>query len=104
VSFSINEPTHHPPFTPHYSPLTIHHSQFSTFAINITGMNTIIIKPKTKEEQDFLTRLLKKMNIDANLVEEPMPNYETRKAMEEVQRKRGTKVKDSQELFTKLEI
>ncbi|MBC8462616.1 MAG: hypothetical protein H8D67_32015 [Deltaproteobacteria bacterium] len=67
-------------------------------------MNTIIIKPKTKEEQDFLTRLLKKMNIDANVVEEPLPNYTTRKAMEDVNDKKGTKVKDAQELFTKLGI
>jgi hypothetical protein len=67
-------------------------------------MNTIIITPKTKEEQDFLTDLLKKMNIDANIVEEPLPNYETRKAMEDVKVKKGTKVKNAQELFTKLGI
>ena len=67
-------------------------------------MNTIIIKPKTKEEQDFLTQLLKKMNIDANVVKEHSPNYETRKAMEEVHLKKGTKVKDAHELFTKLGI
>ena len=67
-------------------------------------MNTIIIKPRTKEEQNFLTRLLKKLNINMNIVEEPSPNYETRKAMEDVQGKRGTKVKDSQELFTELGI
>ena len=67
-------------------------------------MNTIIIKPKTKEEQDFLTRLLKKMNIDVNVVEEPSPNYETLKAMKEVHMKKGTKVKDAHELFTKLGI
>jgi hypothetical protein len=48
-------------------------------------MSTIVIKPKTKEEQNFITRLLKKMNIDVNVVEEPTPNYETRKAIEEVQ-------------------
>jgi len=65
---------------------------------------TIVIKPKTKEEQDFLTDLLKKMNIEANVVEEPMPNYETRKAMEDVHQKKGKKVKDAQELFPKLGI
>jgi hypothetical protein len=31
-------------------------------------MSTIVIKPKTKEEQNFITRLLKKMNIDVNVV------------------------------------
>mgnify|MGYP006971728400 CR=1 FL=1 len=67
-------------------------------------MTTIVIKPKTKEEQDFLTSLLQKMNIDANIVEEPSPNYETRKAMEEVELKKGTKVKNTKELFTKLGI
>ncbi len=67
-------------------------------------MSTIVIKPKTKKEQDFLTRLLKKMNIEANVVEEPAPNYETRKAMEDVHQKKGKKVKDAQELFTKLGI
>jgi hypothetical protein len=67
-------------------------------------MTTIVIKPKTKEEQDFLTHLLEKMNIEASVVEELMPNYETRKAMEDVHQKKGKKVKDAQELFTKLGI
>jgi len=67
-------------------------------------MSTIVIKPKTKEEQDFLTSLLKKMNIDVNVVEESSPNYETQRAMEDVQQKKGTKVKDAKELFTKLGI
>lgn len=67
-------------------------------------MTTIVIKPKTKQEQDFLTRLLKKMNIDMNLVEEPLPNYETKMAMEDVQGKKGNKVKDAKDLFTKLGI
>jgi len=74
------------------------------FAINLHIMNRIIIKPKTKEEEDFLTRLLKKMNIAMNLVEEPLPNYETKKAMEDVHLKKGKKVKDSKELFTRLGI
>ena len=67
-------------------------------------MSTIVIKPKTKEEQNFITRLLKKMNIDVNVVEEPTPNYETRKAIEEVHLKKGLKVKNAQMLFTKLGI
>ena len=67
-------------------------------------MTTIVIKPKTKEEQDFLSHLLEKMNIEASIVEELIPNYETRKAMEDVQHKKGKKVKDSQEIFTKLGI
>ncbi len=44
------------------------------------------------------------MNVDMNLVEEPLPNYETNLAMEDVQGKKGTKVKDAKELFTKLGI
>jgi len=67
-------------------------------------MTTIVIKPRSKAEKEFLTHLLKKMNIDAQLVEDSMPNYETKKAMEEVHRKKGIKVKDSAELFSKLEI
>jgi len=67
-------------------------------------MTTIVIKPKTKQEKDFLTRLLKKMNIEMNLVEEPLPNYETKMAMEDVQGKKGNKVKDAKDLFTKLGI
>jgi len=67
-------------------------------------MNTIVIKPKTKEEEDFLTCLLQKMNIDADVVEDFFPNYETQKAMEDVRLKKGTKVKDAQDLFIKLGI
>ena len=67
-------------------------------------MTTIVIKPKTKAEKDFLTLLLKKMNIDAQLVEDPTPNYETRKAMEDVASKKGIKVKNSKDLFHKLDI
>ena len=29
-------------------------------------MTTIVIKPKTKTERDFITRLLKKMNIEVD--------------------------------------
>jgi len=67
-------------------------------------MTTIVIKPKTKEEQDFLTHLLIKMNVEVSLVEELTPNYETRKAIEDVHQKKGKKVKNAQELFTKLGI
>ena len=67
-------------------------------------MSTIVIKPKSPEEEDLLKRLLKKMNIDVQLVEEPIPNYETRKAMDDVHNRKGTRVKDSNELFSKLGI
>jgi len=67
-------------------------------------MSTIIINPKTKEEQKLLTLLLKKMNIDANVVEEPSPNYETQKAMDDVKKKKGTKVKDAKALFAEVGI
>lgn len=67
-------------------------------------MTTIVIRPKNKTEKEFLSRLLKKMNIDTQFIEEPVPNIETRKAMEDVEHKKGTKVKDSQELFSKLDI
>lgn len=67
-------------------------------------MTTIIIRPKNKAERNFLSRLLKKMNIETQFIEEPMPNFETRKAMEDVENKKGIKVKDSKELFSKLGI
>ena len=37
-------------------------------------MTTIAIKPISKAEVEFLTRLLKKMNVSAQLVEEDVPN------------------------------
>jgi transcriptional antiterminator len=67
-------------------------------------MTTIVIKPKNKAEKVFLTRLLKKMNIETHLVEEPTPNYETQKAIIAVESRQGTKVKDSKELFSNLGI
>ncbi len=67
-------------------------------------MTSIVIKPKSKAERDFLTRLLKKLNIESQLVEDPMPNYETRKAIEDVENKKGNPVKDAKELFSKLGI
>lgn len=65
-------------------------------------MTTIVIKPKNKAEKEFLSRLLKKLNIETQFIEEPMPNSETKRAMEDVEHKKGTKVKDSQELFSRL--
>ena len=67
-------------------------------------MTTIVVKPKSKEEKVFLTHLLKKLNIESQIVEEPSPNYETRKAIKDVVLKKGTKVKNSKELFSKLGI
>jgi hypothetical protein len=67
-------------------------------------MTAIVIKPKNKEEETFLKELLKKMNIDTLIVEEPTPNYETIRAIEDVEKKKGTRVKDSGELFTQLRI
>ncbi|MHC1776763.1 MAG: hypothetical protein AB9834_15280 [Lentimicrobium sp.] len=67
-------------------------------------MTTIVIKPKTKEEQELITVLLKKMNIEAEVVEESAFANETRKVMDDVRNKKGTKVKNSDELFNKLGI
>lgn len=67
-------------------------------------MTSIVIKPKSKAERDFLTRLLKKLNIESQLVEDPMPNYETRKAILDVNNKKGSRVKNAEELFSKLGI
>ncbi len=67
-------------------------------------MTTIVIKPKTKEEQKFLTSLLKRMNVEAHILEEHTPNSETQTAIEDVENRRGTKTKDTQDLFNKLNI
>ncbi len=67
-------------------------------------MTTIVIRPKNKAEENFLSRLFKKMNIEIQFVEEPLPNFETRKAIKDVEDLKGTKVNDSQELFSKLAI
>jgi len=67
-------------------------------------MTVIVIKPKNKSERDFLNLLLRKMNIDAQFIEEPEPNKETRKAINDVELLKGTRVKNSQELFSKLGI
>jgi len=52
----------------------------------------------------LLTRLLKKMNIEIQVVEEALPNYETMKAIEDVENKNGVRANDAQDLFTKLGI
>ena len=44
------------------------------------------------------------MNIDAQVVEEPVPNYETQEAMEDTENGIGSRVKDSKELFDLLGI
>jgi hypothetical protein len=67
-------------------------------------MTTIIIKPKSNEEKDLLTLMLKKMNIEVSIVEEPAPNYETIKAIEDVEQKKGTSTSSSKELFIELGI
>jgi hypothetical protein len=67
-------------------------------------MTTIIIKPKSNEEKVLLSLMLKKMNIEASFVEESEPNYETKKAIEDVEQKNGTRTRSSKELFTKLGI
>lgn len=67
-------------------------------------MTTIVIRPKNKAEKEFLSRLFKKMNIQTEFVEELVSTIETKKAMKDVEQRKGTKVKDSQELFLKLGI
>ena len=67
-------------------------------------MTTIIIRPKSNDEKNLITKMLKKMNIEASIVEEPFPNYETQKAISDVENKKGTRVKNSDELFDLLGI
>ena len=67
-------------------------------------MTKIIIEPKTEEEQNLLTQMLRKMNVEAKIVEEPLPNQETQKAMKDVEMKKGTRMKNSKDLFNKLGI
>ena len=67
-------------------------------------MTTIVIKPKTKAEMNLLTRLLKKMNIEIQVVEESIPNYETTQAIEDVESGKGIRTEDSKELFNALGI
>jgi antitoxin component of RelBE/YafQ-DinJ toxin-antitoxin module len=67
-------------------------------------MTTILIKPKTKAEYNLLTKLLKRMNIEIQLIEENNPNTETLKAIEDVKKREGIKEKNAQELFDTLGI
>jgi hypothetical protein len=68
-------------------------------------MSTIVIKPKTKEEESFLAALLDRMNVEAHfIIEEPQPNYSTLEAIHELESGKGRKVKDSDELFSQLGI
>jgi hypothetical protein len=67
-------------------------------------MTAIVIIPKSKSEKDLITRMLKKMNIEIHIIEEPVPNYETKKAMEDVKERQGNETKDSEELFSQLGI
>lgn len=65
-------------------------------------MTTIVIKPKNKAEEEFLTKMLRKMNVEAHLVHEPQPNYNTQKAIQNIESGKGIKAKDSSDLFNKL--
>ncbi len=67
-------------------------------------MSGILIKPKTKAEYSLLIRMLKKMNIEIQVMEENDPNYETIKAIEDVEKRNGIRTKNSKELFDVLGI
>jgi len=67
-------------------------------------MSTIVIKPKNRAEEALLTKLLSKMNVDAHLVHEPFPNYDTITAIQDVESGNGTKTANSADLFNKLGI
>jgi antitoxin component of RelBE/YafQ-DinJ toxin-antitoxin module len=67
-------------------------------------MTTIIIKPSSVEEAKLLTTLLNKMNVEAEVYDDVKPNDETIKAMEDVENKKGKRVKNSEELFNDLGI
>jgi transcriptional antiterminator len=67
-------------------------------------MKTIVIKPKNKAEETFLTQLLKKMNVEAHLVDERVPNPATQQAIKDVESGKGTHVKNSKKLFEELGI
>jgi hypothetical protein len=67
-------------------------------------MTTIIITPKTKDDIDLLTLLFKKMKIEAQIFEEPEPNDETLKAINEVNAAKGTRAESSKKLFKQLGI
>lgn len=67
-------------------------------------MTTIIIRPKSNDEKSLLTKMLKKMNIEVSIVEDSLPNYETKKAISNVENKKGKQVKNADELFRQLGI
>ena len=67
-------------------------------------MKTIVIKPKNKEEEVLLTKLLKRMNIEAHLVDEKSPNATAQQAINDVENNKGTHVKDAKELFRELGV
>lgn len=67
-------------------------------------MSTIVITPKNKDEEEFITQLLERMNVEAHLVEESLSNYKTRRAMKDVEEQKGNRVEDSDELFDQLGI
>jgi len=67
-------------------------------------MKTIIIKPKNKEEEVLLTKLLKRMNIEAHLVDEKSTNATAQQAINDVENNKGTHVKDAKELFREFRV
>ena len=67
-------------------------------------MKTIVIKPKNKEEEVLLTKLLSRMRVEAHLVDDKTPNETTQKAIQEVEENKGIHVKDSNQLFKDLGI
>jgi hypothetical protein len=67
-------------------------------------MTTMVIKPKNKAEEALLTQMLRKMNVEAHLVHEPLPNYDTRSAIQDTASSKGTKAKNAEDLFRKLGI
>ena len=67
-------------------------------------MTTIIIHPKSKEEKNLITKLLRKMNIETSIVEDVLPNYETQKAIKDVERKKGKTADNADHLFEQLGI
>ena len=63
-------------------------------------MNAIVKNSRNKKEETFLKEFLKNMNVETHIVNEPVPNNETIWAIEDVEKKKGTHVKDSGELFS----
>lgn len=62
-------------------------------------MSTLVIKPKSKAEENLLTRLFRKMNIEVQLLEEPMPGYETHPAMDDADNRKGPKLRYPDQLI-----